>query len=85
MFYDYQEIRSKGSTIEYAIHSYNDDGSYDDCQNVVALNVDESIDDYIHKNYGSTREDAIEMENLWIDVEGEEMFRNALYWWQLEC
>lgn len=54
MFYSYSEIRSKGDVVEYAIYSYNEDGSFDDVENIVCLSklTDVSIEEYIRTHYG---------------------------------
>lgn len=50
-YFSYNVIRSKGRVVEYAIYSYNNDGSFDDVENIVTLTVDESIEDYIREKY----------------------------------
>lgn len=51
MYFDYNEIRRKGRVVEYAIYSFNNDGSFNDCENIVTLSEDESIEDYIRNKY----------------------------------
>lgn len=50
-YFSYNVIRSKDRVVEYAIYSYNNDGSFDDVENIVTLTVDESIEDYIREKY----------------------------------
>lgn len=50
-YFDYNEIRRKDRVVEYAIYSFNNDGSFDDVENIVTLSVDESIEDYIRNRY----------------------------------
>lgn len=58
MFYSYSEIRSKGNVVEYAIYSYNEDGSFDDVENIITLNKNDSIEEYIRTNYGLLLDDV---------------------------
>ncbi len=51
MFYDFVMIRAKSRVVEYAIYSYFEDGSLNDCEDVVVLNKDDSIEDYIRKRF----------------------------------
>lgn len=50
-YFSYNVIRSKGRVVEYAIYSYNNDGSFDDVEDIITLTVDESIEDYIREKY----------------------------------
>ena len=51
MGYNYLLIRKKDRVVEYAIYSYNEDGSINDLEDVVILGKDEWIVDYIRKYY----------------------------------
>lgn len=51
MGYNYSLIRKKDRVVEYAIYSYNEDGSINDLEDVVILGKDEWIVDYIRKYY----------------------------------
>lgn len=51
-YYSYSIIRSKGNAVEYAIYSYFSDGSFDDVENIITLNKNDSIEDYILERYG---------------------------------
>jgi len=51
MRYDYNVIRNKGQQIEYAIYSYLDDGSFNDVENVITLNENDSIEQRIRNKY----------------------------------
>ena len=60
MYYSYSEIRSKGDIVEYAIYSYNEDGSFDDVENIITLSklTDVSIEEYIRTHYGLLPDDV---------------------------
>lgn len=51
MGYNYSLIRKKDRVVEYAIYSYNEDGSIKDLEDIVVLSKDENIEQYIKNKY----------------------------------
>lgn len=65
MLYFWVLIRKKSRVREFAIYSMADDGSINDCEEVVVLSKDEDIDQYVREHYWNLLGDFIKRDEKW--------------------